>query len=583
MKFVALLSGGKDSCFNIIKCIENKHELVALANLMPPDSDVEEMNSFMYQSAAHNTIPQMADCFGVPLYRQEIRGSAVVQSLDYKKEETDEVEDLFLLLQKVVDAHPGIRGVACGAIISNYQRLRVEDVCSRLGLTPLTYLWMRDRKELLDDIIETGVVAVLVKVAGAGLDPHKHLGKTLKEMRPILHRLHDRFGLDYCGEGGEYETLVLDCSAFKKKLILMETIILLDAEDCSVGNLKILGCSVEEKVPVSGVFVPHDSEDLEPNIQLQEDNCKLTSSLRHILELSSALNTNISNQQKMACNTACGSHCDPGSYFTVSLPEQVPVPTCPNGAQSDGSSDNDYGYRNNSNSDCSIDDVSDGSLFTGQSTCNGRSDFRCLHGKDGVGQTSLKRSIVRTASALLSSTHPTSKNELSRGTTEAVAQMRLIMLQLKEAIVSSSECDIKDACFIHLYISDISLFHAVNDEYCTWFDRNPPSRSCVAVSPLFTNLATKLLRDKIFIFVHSIHFATLIRLPLFFPPWLLSKVPLPPGIFVAADAVFLKGSYRTIQLGRSSRRQVGALLLFTHDSSLYFRSVQDLFCLVCES
>jgi diphthine-ammonia ligase len=35
MKFVALISGGKDSIFNILKCIEEGHELVALVNLHP--------------------------------------------------------------------------------------------------------------------------------------------------------------------------------------------------------------------------------------------------------------------------------------------------------------------------------------------------------------------------------------------------------------------------------------------------------------------------------------------------------------------------------------------------------------------
>ena len=35
MKFVALISGGKDSIFNIIKCIEKGHELILLINLYP--------------------------------------------------------------------------------------------------------------------------------------------------------------------------------------------------------------------------------------------------------------------------------------------------------------------------------------------------------------------------------------------------------------------------------------------------------------------------------------------------------------------------------------------------------------------
>jgi hypothetical protein len=36
MKFVALLSGGKDSCYNIVHCTANGHELVAAASLRPP-------------------------------------------------------------------------------------------------------------------------------------------------------------------------------------------------------------------------------------------------------------------------------------------------------------------------------------------------------------------------------------------------------------------------------------------------------------------------------------------------------------------------------------------------------------------
>ena len=37
MKYVALLSGGKDSCFNLVHCQKNGHELVAAASLRPAD------------------------------------------------------------------------------------------------------------------------------------------------------------------------------------------------------------------------------------------------------------------------------------------------------------------------------------------------------------------------------------------------------------------------------------------------------------------------------------------------------------------------------------------------------------------
>lgn len=60
--------------------------------------------------------------------------------------------------------------------------------CRRLGLTPLCYLWQRDQEELLSEMIQAGMEAVLIKVAGIGLTT-KHLGKTLAQMQPTLLKL----------------------------------------------------------------------------------------------------------------------------------------------------------------------------------------------------------------------------------------------------------------------------------------------------------------------------------------------------------------------------------------------------------
>lgn len=37
MKVVGLLSGGKDSCYNLCHCVAQGHEIVALATLAPPE------------------------------------------------------------------------------------------------------------------------------------------------------------------------------------------------------------------------------------------------------------------------------------------------------------------------------------------------------------------------------------------------------------------------------------------------------------------------------------------------------------------------------------------------------------------
>lgn len=51
-----------------------------------------------------------------------------------------------------------------GAILSDYQRVRVENVCSRLNLISLAYLWRRDQTELLQEMIDCQVHAIIIKV-----------------------------------------------------------------------------------------------------------------------------------------------------------------------------------------------------------------------------------------------------------------------------------------------------------------------------------------------------------------------------------------------------------------------------------
>ena len=94
---------------------------------------------------------------------------------------------------------------------------RVENVCLRLGLTPLAYLWRRDQSELLKEMVDVGMDSIIVKVACLGLT-EKHLGKSLAEMQPHLESLSKKYGVNVCGEGGEYETFTLDCPLFKHRI-----------------------------------------------------------------------------------------------------------------------------------------------------------------------------------------------------------------------------------------------------------------------------------------------------------------------------------------------------------------------------
>lgn len=176
--------------------------MVCLANLLPASDEQDDIDSWMYQTVGHGVIQAYAACAGVPLLRKRISGRSVETRLSYLHTDGDEVEDLFALLNYAKKRFPDARGVCSGAIASDYQRTRVENVCSRLGLTSLAYLWRRPQTELLGGMIAAGVHAVLAKVAAVGLTPHKHLGKTLTDVERLLLRLRSgecAGGLDASG------------------------------------------------------------------------------------------------------------------------------------------------------------------------------------------------------------------------------------------------------------------------------------------------------------------------------------------------------------------------------------------------
>lgn len=56
MKVLALISGGKDSIFNICKCLDQGHEIIALGNLYNQQNETEgeELDSYMYQTVGTN-------------------------------------------------------------------------------------------------------------------------------------------------------------------------------------------------------------------------------------------------------------------------------------------------------------------------------------------------------------------------------------------------------------------------------------------------------------------------------------------------------------------------------------------------
>jgi diphthine-ammonia ligase len=273
LRVVALISGGKDSFFSILHCHANGHEVVALANLYPAVQDgerSEDIDSYMYQTIGHNVIPLYEQALGLPLYRQEIAGGATDKNKSYasptaaKESQQDETESLVPLLCKVMAAHPEVNAVSTGAILSDYQRTRVESVAIRLGLVPLSYLWQYPflpsyaETSLLDDMAAAGQDARIIKVASGGLDDG-FLWENVASYRTKtrLVRAMERFGIigdgAALGEGGEFETLAIDgpWPLWKNSIQIEDDDRLIVTGEAGAASLKIKTARLVPKVPSS--------------------------------------------------------------------------------------------------------------------------------------------------------------------------------------------------------------------------------------------------------------------------------------------------------------------------------------------
>lgn len=424
MRFVALVSGGKDSIYSILQAIRNGHELVACVHLGAPaavsadknegGTEIEQEESYMYQTAASEVVKtQVEECLGVELLLYPRQGRSVNTGLVYENTTpNDEVEDLFLALELATKRF-NFEGVCSGAILSTYQRVRIEHVCNRLGLTSLSYMWrLLPQKQLLQQMLDDGIEAVLVKVAcPPGLVPRKHLNKTLRFLSDIglLEKLHHQYQFHVCGEGGEYESLVIDSPLYKKKLVLDEVEII-ETDSDGVGELRILACHAEDKV--------------EGDIPL----------LEQLLEQQELHST------KSSANT------------TTTTTTPTPTPT-----------------RDNHD-----DTVMDQSTTTTTITPNISYAPQVYRGTGGLLHFSEIISPVTATSSPLAGNNK-SEAEL------AVEEAKQIFSILEKGLQSHGATS-KDVFFVHLYLSEISHFATINVHYQAFFGSLlPPSRSCVAV------------------------------------------------------------------------------------------------------
>ena len=197
MKVAALVSGGKDSvlALHVAQC--HGWDVTHVVTVRSRAQD-----SYMFHVPNVDLAPLIADAVGAPLVTVETQG-----------EKESEVADL----EKALGALP-IDGFVSGALASEYQRTRLEGVGHRLGLRSFTPLWHKPPMEVLRTVSGHGWDVRFAAVAAEGLD-ESWLGRRLDAAAAAqLEALHARHGVHPGGEGGEYETLVLDAPCYRKRI-----------------------------------------------------------------------------------------------------------------------------------------------------------------------------------------------------------------------------------------------------------------------------------------------------------------------------------------------------------------------------
>ena len=71
-------------------------------------------------------------------------------------------------------------------------------------------------------MVAAGIDSIIVGVFAEGLD-ESWLGRHLNaETKKELMKVREKHGISIMGEGGEYESMTLDCPIFKKRLVVKD-------------------------------------------------------------------------------------------------------------------------------------------------------------------------------------------------------------------------------------------------------------------------------------------------------------------------------------------------------------------------
>lgn len=201
MKLGALFSGGKDSTYATYLSREAGHKIVCLITIHS-----ENQESYMFHTPSISKTKKQAEVMNLPLITASTKGEKEKELLDLEK-----------IIKQSKEKYQ-IEGIITGALHSDYQAERIQKICDKLNLKCLNPLWHKNEISYLKDLLKDNFEIIITGVFAYPLDK-TWLGRKIdKKFIKETEELKEKYNIHPAGEGGEFETFVLNCPLFSRKL-----------------------------------------------------------------------------------------------------------------------------------------------------------------------------------------------------------------------------------------------------------------------------------------------------------------------------------------------------------------------------
>ena len=208
MKLGILFSGGKDSYLSMQMAAEN-HQISCLLTINSLNQD-----SWMFHTPAIEWTKLQSKSLGIPQIVHKTQGI-----------QDEELEDLSKLINNAKKKY-SIQGIVTGALASTYQSTRIQKICNGLGLWCFNPLWQLSQEKLLKKLQDFQITSIITGVAAEPFD-ESWLGQELDSSTiNELLSYSKKYRINPAGEGGEFESLVINAPMFEKKIKILSSKIL---------------------------------------------------------------------------------------------------------------------------------------------------------------------------------------------------------------------------------------------------------------------------------------------------------------------------------------------------------------------